>query len=139
MTATEQDNSLESLIHVAKTDKNYFFLRQRTPILYEWVKTDNESNEEGTEVFGLNIEEAVRKANRAFKHLGFKSLDCGYLYTLPERDEHGINAYFFQMKESYRASNGVYFDKISGNNCLVQSASLQALNLMQQLKQQNRL
>lgn len=136
---TSQDKPIETLMHIAKTNKHYLFLRQRTAILYEWVKVDKDGNEEDTGISGLNIEEAIQKGNRAFKDLGIKSLDCGYRYTLPERDEHGVNAYFFQMKESYSSSNGIYFDKISGNNCLVQSASSEALQLMQNLKQKNRL
>ncbi|HRD55441.1 MAG TPA: hypothetical protein PLC42_03490 [Parachlamydiaceae bacterium] len=130
------------LIHIGilkkKGKEHYCFLREQNPILYEWKEEEN-GNEKSLNLFGSSIEEAIFKIRRAFDSQEFCFLDCGFRYTLPERDEHGINALFFQMKESYNASNGVYFDEILGNNCHVQFASLDALKLLKKLQLENRL
>jgi hypothetical protein len=135
--------SPQRLIHVGSLQEKsgkwiYLFLREKSPNLYQWTK-DNLNGEIEMPVSGLTIEDAIAKANKFFKADGFKFLNCGFRYTLPERDEHGINALFFQMIESYNSSNGVYFDEILGNNCHVQFASIEAQNLFRKLKQENRL
>jgi len=66
-------------------------------------------------------------------------VNCGFRYTLPERDEHGYNALFHQMAASYATSNGVYFDEESGNNCFVNFASEEAKNLLKVLQTSKRL
>ena len=66
-------------------------------------------------------------------------MHCGFRYTLPERDEHGLNALFNQMVASYSSSNGVYFEQELGHPCIVQNASIQARLLWKKLKQANRL
>ena len=139
MTATDADKKTERLIHVGIIEEanglTYLFLREKAPNLYEWTTEDGK--EAG--VRGFAIEEAISKANSFYKHKSFRSLNCGFRYTLPERDECGINAYFFQMNASYASPNGVYFDEIVGNNCFVQFASIEALKLRQMLKEKNRL
>jgi len=144
MTATDQNKKTKRLIHVGiieekKGKLKYLFLREINPNLFQWSKNDVSKLEIETDVFGITIEEAISKANSSFKDQSFRSLNCGFRYTLPERDEHGINAYFFQMNASYASSNGVYFDEILGNNCFVQFASIDALKLRDLLKQENRL
>lgn len=100
----------------------FLFLEEITPHLYAWI------TESGEEV-GLSaphIEEAIRIARR---EEGFQPLNCGFRFTLPERDEHGENALFHQMGASHEAFNGIYFDQDLGHNCIVREASQEALSL----------
>ncbi len=82
-----------------------------------------------TEVYGETIEESIRLAAREWKEHFFQTLKCGFRYTLPERDEHGINALFHQMAASLSTSNGIYFDEELGNNCFVQKLLFEARDL----------
>jgi hypothetical protein len=134
--------AVERIIHVGsiqeKSRWKFVFLREKALKSYVWF-IDNENGESEMAISATTIEEALSQANKQLKSKGFKFLNCGFRYTLPERDEHGNNALFFQMKESYNSSNGVYFDEILGNNCHVQFASLEAQHLLRKLKKENRL
>lgn len=121
-------NMQDKLIHVGiiqeKGVKIYLFLREVAPQHYVWFKEN-----EKTEVEATTIEEALRLAARFWKLDYFRTLNCGFRYTLPERDEHGTNALFHQMAASYASSNGIYFDEELGNNCVVYNASQEARTL----------
>lgn len=131
---------LKDLIHIAMiTRKNlahpYLFLRKVDPHTFSWFHADADGkNEKATPVSADNIEEAIRLANREWKIDYFRTLNCGFRYTLPERDEHGINALFHQMVSSYSSSNGIYYDQELGANCIVQNASIEARNLWNKLR-----
>lgn len=131
------------LIHVArfqpKGSLKYLFLRKMDPQTYLWHEESNEHKEAPTGVMATSVEEAMRLANRQWDGDAFRFLNCGFRYTLPERDEHGINALFWQMAQSYASSNGIYFDEDLGSNCFVNFASQEAKDLLATLKQQNRL
>lgn len=124
------------LIHVASMIQRdqglcYLFLRKKEDYHYCWYMKSNESElENETVVFASTIEEALRLARRTWKEDYFRTLNCGFRYTLPERDEHGMNALYYQMTASYNSMNGVYFDDELGHNCFVQNASIEARNLM---------
>ena len=132
----------KKLIHVARTyihgKWQYLFLRENEERHFVWHE-EHENEEKETSISAESIEEAMRLAAREWKNHSFSSLLCGFRYTLPERDEHGINAFFYQMAASYSSSNGVYYDETLGNNCFVQNASEQALGLWRKLKNENRL
>jgi hypothetical protein len=139
---------MEPLIHVAKyqdpegslKNRNVFLLlRKRSPHCFVWYKENEEAKEEETEINASTIEEAIRLANRTWKNQGFRTLNCGFCYTLPERDEHGNNALFGQMIASYTSSNGVYFDEERGHHCLVQAASNEAREYFKKLQLQKRI
>lgn len=140
MTSTTQ--SLPKLIHVARIfvggQWRYLFLRKIETNRFVWHE-ENEDGEFPTEVSGATIEEAIRQAVRFWKRDSFINVNCGFRYTLPERDEHGINAYFMQMAASYSSMNGIYYDEELGNNCFVQNASQESYNLWQRLKTAKRL
>ena len=128
------------LIHVGEYLANgkgtrLLFLREDGPGSYRWF----DENEETTDVSASTVNEALRLAHQKWKHNGFRTLICGFRYTLPERDEHGMNALFHQMAASHNSFNGVYFDEELGHNCFVQNASIEALNLLKQLEESNRL
>lgn len=134
------------LIHVGFIDRlrqgrSTLYLRSTSDRLYSWFEEKDEMPGKEIELLpGLpTIEEAMRMAHRTFKPFAFRTLICGFRYSLPERDEHGINALFSQMVSSYSAPGGIYFDEEVGHNCYVQNSSLEALKLMRQLKEQNRL
>lgn len=124
------------LIHVARFQPrdgriHYLFLRQQGPKNFVWFEKEDglNSSEKETSVSGPTIEEAMRLAHRFWKDVSFRTLVCGFRYTLPERDEHGINALFHQMLASYKSPTGIYFDEELGHNCIVQRASSEALEI----------
>lgn len=128
------------LIHVGEylpphKKKRLLFLRELKPHHFVWFEED----EKETDVTGASIEEAIRHANKAWKLMSFRTIKCGFRYTLPERDEHGMNALFHQMAASQESSSGDYFDEELGHPCFVQAASREALNLWKELKLANRL
>jgi hypothetical protein len=116
----------------------YLFLRKTADFSFTWFE-DQSQTEKETLVTANTIEEALRLAAREWKKNSFRNVNCGFRYTLPERDEHGINALFHQMVSSYSSMNGIYYDDELGNNCFVQNASTQARDLWQRLKNQQRL
>ena len=132
------------LIHLAqliepKIGKRYLFLRKIDSHRYQWFKGKLEGDEEETGVMGLTVEDAMREAIQTWRKLPFRMINCGFRYTLPERDEHGMNALFHQMIASYSSMNGIYFDEGEGNNCFINFASQEARELWQQLKTLNKL
>jgi hypothetical protein len=127
------------VIHAAiLQDGSYLILRTDGPNAFSWWK-DLGDKENETGVTGKSLEEAMRAAKDHWKNQAFRTLNCGFRYTLPERDEHGINALFHQMITSYSNPTGVYQDEELGASCHVQFASDEALGLWKKLKIQNRL
>lgn len=131
------------LIHAAcilvpRKGKQSLFLREVEPHKFVWFE-NNGPEETPTDISGPSIEEALRRARKHWRLHFFRTINCGFRYTLPERDEHGLNALFYQMVASYNSSNGVYFDDELGHNCLVNFASQEARTLWQILKQEGRL
>jgi hypothetical protein len=102
------------LIHVAKVFEGWLLLREVAPHRYQWFRGDVP-----TQVEALSIQEAMRLGWAAFQFEGFEPLRCGYKYTLPERDEHGTPALFWEMAESLKTPSGQYFDPAAGHNCIV--------------------
>lgn len=130
------------LIHIAtailpKRGKSLLLLRKEGDRDYTWFIDG--AVEERSDVKGMTVEEAMRAAYCRFRLNSFKTVACGFRYTLPERDEHGMNALFHQMKASYSSINGVYYDEELGHNCFVQNASDEAIALWKKLKGENRL
>lgn len=111
----------------------YLILRQLDPHTYQWFKEDEPGQEAPTEIQALTVLEAIHKAEKKWFQNDFRTILCGFRYSLPERDEHGVNALFHQMAASYSTSGGVYFDEEVGYNCIVQFASAEALSLFRRL------
>jgi hypothetical protein len=131
-------NRLTGLLHIGKIFGNkgketLVFLRKISPHSYIWFVENENEDEIETDIKGSTIQEAIRLANRNWRDSNFKTLGCGFRYTLPERDEHGLNALFYQMIASYNTMTGVYFDEELGCNCFVQNASIEARNLWKRL------
>ncbi|MCB1119487.1 MAG: hypothetical protein KDK65_05965 [Chlamydiia bacterium] len=84
------------------------------------------------EVQGESVEEALRLAWRKVE--GFRPFHCGMRFTLPERDEIGMEAYYWQMAKALEG-NGVYFDEELGHSCSVREISLEAKELYRELSQ----
>lgn len=119
------------IIHLGRIDRHqpepiYLLLRLLSDYHYAWFKMDTEGSETETPVWGPTTEEAIRLARQYWKLDQFRTVNCGFRYTLPERDEHGSNALFYQMVASYSSMNGIYFDEEVGSNCIVYFASLEA-------------
>lgn len=126
------------LIHVAKyfnPKKTFLLLRKEGSSLFSWSFLKEDFSEVPAELSASTPEEALRLAYRKWHHLSFSTLMCGFRYTLPERDEHGINAFFHQMVASLSSMNGVYFDGEFGYNCFVQAASQEAQAFWRLLEQ----
>ena len=126
------------LIHVARLQNDYVLLRKKGPHEFVWYRENGDGQEQETPLIATTIEEAIRLANVKWKREHFLPLNCGFRYTLPERDEHGNNALFSQMMASYSSSSGIYFDEELGHNCLVQAASDEARSFWNKLKQEGR-
>lgn len=128
-------------IHRPREGKRTLFLRMTSDQMYSWFEEKSPASGEETELTRRmpTIEDAMRLAHKTLKPFAFRTLICGFRYSLPERDEHGINALFSQMAASYSSPGGIYFDEEVGYNCFVQNSSLEALQLFRQLKEQNRL
>ena len=124
MTQTSQD---KYPIHVGKISTNQKLFLRSINDKYIWHESDI-----ATDIAGNSIEEAIFHANRTWT--GFMPLKCGFLYTLPERDEHGINALFYEMCLSYSAPDGRFFDPRRGCFCKVDFASDEALKLYRELR-----
>jgi hypothetical protein len=138
------EHKLGKLIHAARIytqgEWRFLYLRKHENGHFFWLEEQQNSPQETeSPVSGQTVEEAMRLAPRHWKNQSFTTINCGFRYTLPERDEHGINALFHQMAASYSSGNGVYYDEELGNNCFVQNASEEAYALWQRLKLQNRL
>lgn len=135
---SKSEEKLGKLIHAAriftKGKWNYLFLRKNGEGHFAWYEEIEPHKEVETPVAAKTIEEALRLAPKQWKNHSFNTLICGFRYTLPERDEHGINALFYQMAASYSSSNGIYYDEELGNNCFVQNTSEEALQLWQRMK-----
>jgi len=132
------------LVHVAqieipKKGKTYIFLRESAPHEFSWFIEKDSEPEEKSSIGAENIEEALRIAHRHWRLNSFRTVICGFRYSLPERDEHGMNALFHQMAASYGSMNGIYFDSEVGYNCFVQNASDEALDLWRKLSKEKRL
>lgn len=136
-------NKNHQLIHVAKylapnQGTRYLFLRKISPHQFAWYSV-NQLEETETNIEASSIEEALRLGHRFWKEAGFRTLKCGFRYTLPERDEHGMNALFHQLVASRSSPNGVYFDDGFGHSCYVQNSSNEALALLEKLEKTHQL
>lgn len=134
------------LIHAAIIqDENglsrFLFLRQKEQFLFVWSQetSPQDSFEFETSITGMTVGEAILNARKQWRLDYFRTVNCGFRYNLPERDEHGINALFFQMVSSYASPNGVYFDEELGHNCFINFASIESRDLWQKLKKEGRL
>jgi hypothetical protein len=133
------DTIKNKLIHVACIKEKgrgsiYLFLRQVDLGEYMWFKPDQNGAESKTDVHSHSIEEALRLGAKHWKKDNFRMINCGFRYTLPERDEHGTNALFYQMKDSYLSMNGIYFDEELKTNCIVHNASIESRDLLIQIQ-----
>lgn len=118
------------LISIATIDADQrLYLRKVEPKLFKWYQEETDTGIQSDRVI-----EAIRLAENEWKSKGFKQLNCGYVYTLPERDEHGNNALFSQMAKSLDSGNGIYFDEDLGHNCTVQQIPLESARLYRSLK-----
>ena len=138
-----QETAKNKIIHVGKRSLQggmitYLLLREE-PEGFTWYEEKKPGEEEKTGLTAKTSEEALRLAHRQWKNDFFKTLACGWRYTLPERDEHGYNALFHQMVASYNASNGIYFDSELGHTCFVDFASTEARDLWKRLASEKRL
>lgn len=142
MTVAENSPKKPTLIHVAKIRlcgrPHYLLLRQLAEERYVWF-LEVQEREEATDIAATTAEEALRLARRHWSLHTYLTLGCGFRFSLPERDEHGINALFHQMAASYNTPNGVYFDLEVGHNCIVHAASSEARALYRRLQLEGRL
>ncbi len=137
----KKNNKLIHLACIQEKGKGniLLFLREVQPLKYQWFKEDAPNQEVATSICTDNLEEALRLAPQFWKNNSFRTIICGFRYSLPERDEHGVNALFHQMAASYASSTGVYFEEELGHNCIVHFASREARDLLKTLQLQGRL
>lgn len=131
--------SSPKIVHLARIQiertPTYLYLRQIAPSHLVWFEQRPQTETElDTLISGVSFTEAMQKARQKWKQNAFRTVICGFRYTLPERDEHGCNALFYQMAASYSSMNGVYFDQELGHNCIVNFASQEALQILARCK-----
>lgn len=124
------------LYHVASlSPTRYLFLNKIETTTFQWFEVSHATNQQKpTSITSNSPAEAIRAAYKKWDHSFFRLLHCGFCYTLPERDEVGCNAFFWQMAKSYANSNGRYFDEERGHLCYVDFASQEALALWRKLR-----
>lgn len=132
--------NINSIVHVGCVDK----LKGSDPYLYlckedkgyRWYRPAKDGAEIATHIKGSTPEEAIRKALESWDEDHFRLLHCGVRYNVDPRDEHGINALFQEMVQSYDSGTilGDYFDADCGHRCYVDFASDEALALWKKLK-----
>lgn len=130
---------MPELIHIAEImPAQFLYLRKVNDKHYVWFLEDQEKECE-TEIAAPNIEEAIRLAKKNWQNSAFKLIPSGFRFSLPERDEHGTNALFYQAIRSLNSMTGIYFDEEVGHNCIVHQIPLRIRELYAKLKQQQRL
>ncbi|MGK0183283.1 MAG: hypothetical protein ACI9YB_002595 [Halioglobus sp.] len=134
---------MTKLIHVAKIQppkkgQIFLFLREDSGNKYTWYE-EKGGTEEITEISASSPSIAIRAAYKHWVDCSFRTLRCGRRFELPERDEHGCDALFHQMAASYTNSGGVYFDENLSQNCVVNDASDEAIDLWKKLLQESRI
>ncbi|MCH9627073.1 MAG: hypothetical protein S4CHLAM2_07070 [Chlamydiales bacterium] len=124
-----------TLYHVGSIyPKQYLFLNKLNSSEFQWVKALPLSQEEPTPCKGSTAAKAIQSAYKLWGDHDFRLLHCGFRYTLPERDEVGCNAFFWQMAQSYASASGRYFDEETGHLCYVDFASQEALELWRKIR-----
>ncbi len=116
------------IIHIGRISKQFLYLKKLSEDRYGWFHEGSDAR--SPEVVGVNIEEAIRLAKQHWKKDSFYLLPCGYRFTLPERDEHGMNALFCQAVKSLHSINGIYYDEDLGHNCIVNQIPLETQALI---------
>ncbi|NGX61078.1 MAG: hypothetical protein K940chlam9_00558 [Chlamydiae bacterium] len=122
-------------VHAGKIagERKSLLLEKEGESSYVWKKISLAGSRiEGTDCKGEKLTEAIENGYKTWE--GFSLLHCGFLYTLPARDEMGCNALFWQMAKSYSSSNGRYFDEEVGHLCYVDFASQEALSLWRTIR-----
>lgn len=115
--------------------KQYLFLKKLDDSTFQWFKVSSSfESEKGTPCMGETSSSAIKAAYKLWKDHYFRLLHCGFCYSLPERDEVGWNAFFWQMAKSYSSLNGHYFDEEVGHLCYVDFASQEALSIWRKIR-----
>ena len=119
---------------------HYLFLRELETGQLAWFIENGEGHEKDTGIHGRTVSTAIRAAYMEWADQAFRPLHCGFRYDAEQRDEHGTNALFCEMIESYSMNNleGEFFDGYCGHRCYVDAASEEALELWRRLKDENR-
>lgn len=125
------ESNFKKIIHIAKIQsgrpRSHFLFLHNNDNELRWYQEDRTA----TSVASQTIEEAIRLANKKWEQKNFTLLNCGFRYTGPERDEHGTNAYFYEMGLSQTSPGGIYL--VNGVPNYVQGASQEALEIWKEL------
>lgn len=111
------------IIHKALANNNWIDLIEFEPGRYGWFVGDRFLDIEAS-----TISQAIQMARRDF--IDFKPISAGYKYTLPERDEHGKEAYYCDAVKSLASPNGIYFDEKAGHNAIVHLIPQKTIDLI---------
>lgn len=136
------EKKTSNLIHIGRIFKTsapqYLFLRKMGEKQFVWFIEEGRQ-EKQTELEGETAEEAFRLARKKWRYDSFRPLNCGFKFTLPERDEHGNNALWRDMSRSLQTFNGIYYDEELGFNCIVHQIPLDSRFLFERLQKEGRL
>jgi hypothetical protein len=121
--------------HEQSSAKEQTFLLFQEGSLYRWHLLLNDNYHLlATTCSAMNIGRACHLARMQWGRYGFRTLRCGTLFTLPERDEIGSPALFHEMIQSLAVSNGVVTDPSRGHPYRVDQISEEAVRLYKKIK-----
>ena len=111
------------IIHKALVNNKWIDLVEIEPGQYGWF--------DGDLSLGLKASTIPLAFSMARKNFSsFKPISAGYKYTLPERDEHGKEALYYEAVKSLESPNGVFFDEFAGHNAVVHLIPQKTIDLI---------
>lgn len=115
--------------------RSWSFILTQEETGFRWHLFEEDSNKfYPTDCLGENIGLACHFARMKWARYGFRTLRCGTLLTLPERDEVGSPALFHEMIQSLSISSGVVFDPGRGYSFRVDQISEEAIQFYKRIK-----
>lgn len=135
---------IDPLIHVATIRPQgprevYLFLRQLPNKRFCWFEERTKGREVATPLQASSLHEALHRGKQHWKKAHFQLVQCGFRFSLPERDEIGRPAFFSEMVLSYSSPTGSYSDPESGQPYEVTQAAQKSLHLMKLLLKEKRI
>lgn len=124
----------KELIHFATlADPKKLLLLFKEGEVFSWKLLEGDQETE-TPYRADSLEKALQMVQKPYQEQGISLLTSGYLFTLPERDEHGTPALFSEMKASLASMNGVFFDSRRGHLCIVHQIPSKAREFLKTLR-----
>lgn len=112
----------------------HLVLRKESEFFHWFIYNTENKNLIATSCKGPNIGQTCHLARLRWARWGFRTLHCGTLFILPERDEIGSPALFHEMVQSLSNSSGAVFDPNRGYSYRVDQISEEAIRFYKEIK-----